>query len=278
MRLTTRFHRRKQTLQPSLFPPRRASAPREDLPTAPSLPRPRHPVAGKDLARPPRTPFLARGQRRRLLRGSARSPIRRTASRRNRPQSCCRDRSVPPNRLTTDPLDRTLSSEEPSTAGDYGTDDDVTPITSPGQPVESSLTGLQTPTIAVEKFAPRGSAGRQAGDVRDRGQERRQGARLRRDRAGRGPPRHEIPPGHATSHRKPKGAGSVGSSASSKPGQEKVIELQLVPEMEGEIGSVAQVTFQSKAGSKSIVTQPKLAITPRRPASRSTPATSPPCG
>lgn len=45
-----------------------------------------------------------------------------------------------------------------------------------------------------------------------------------------------------------------------KPGETQVIELQLVPETEGEIGSVAQVSFQAQAAVKSIVTRAKLEI------------------
>lgn len=45
------------------------------------------------------------------------------------------------------------------------------------------------------------------------------------------------------------------------PGNERVIQLQLIPETEGEIGSVASVTFASLASVRTLATQPKIALT-----------------
>lgn len=44
------------------------------------------------------------------------------------------------------------------------------------------------------------------------------------------------------------------------PGNERVIQVQLVPEQEGEIGSVASVTFAAVAGVRTLATQPKLVL------------------
>lgn len=171
------------------------------------------------------------------------------------------NRTAPPNRLTTSPLDRTIPSGDAPAAERYGADnDDVTPIPSPGQPVEANLTGLQTPSIAVEKFAPEEvQVGKPATFeivVKNVGKVPAYDVTVQ----------DEVPRGTKFRQATPQAIQTQSGGLSWKlgviePSQEKVIELQLVPEMEGEIGSVAQVTFQSKAGSKSIVTQPKLQIT-----------------
>jgi uncharacterized repeat protein (TIGR01451 family) len=44
------------------------------------------------------------------------------------------------------------------------------------------------------------------------------------------------------------------------PGQETTIVLQLLPEQEGEIGSVAQVIFHSQAAVRTVSTQPRVSI------------------
>ena len=45
------------------------------------------------------------------------------------------------------------------------------------------------------------------------------------------------------------------------PGNERIIQLQLLPETEGEIGSVASVSFAAVAGVRTLATQPKLVLT-----------------
>jgi uncharacterized repeat protein (TIGR01451 family) len=45
-----------------------------------------------------------------------------------------------------------------------------------------------------------------------------------------------------------------------QPGDERVVEIQLLPVAEGEIGSVAQVLFQSKASVRTVCTKPELTI------------------
>jgi uncharacterized repeat protein (TIGR01451 family) len=44
------------------------------------------------------------------------------------------------------------------------------------------------------------------------------------------------------------------------PGNERAIQVQLIPEQEGEIGSVASVTFAAVAGVRTLATQPKLVL------------------
>ena len=50
-----------------------------------------------------------------------------------------------------------------------------------------------------------------------------------------------------------------------EPGGERTITVQLVPEQEGELGSVARVTFEAAASVRTISTRPELKITQRAP-------------
>ena len=50
------------------------------------------------------------------------------------------------------------------------------------------------------------------------------------------------------------------------PGEEQLIKLHVVPEAEGEIGSIAQVSFQAQASVRTVSTQPRLKITYEGPA------------
>jgi uncharacterized repeat protein (TIGR01451 family) len=52
----------------------------------------------------------------------------------------------------------------------------------------------------------------------------------------------------------------VWSLGALKPGQESLVEMEVMPVAEGEIGSVATVTFNAVASAKSIATKPELAI------------------
>jgi uncharacterized repeat protein (TIGR01451 family) len=121
------------------------------------------------------------------------------------------------------------------------------------------MTGLQTPSIAVEKFAP---------DEVQLGKPCTFEIVVKN--VGKVPAydvtvTDEVPAGCRFRQANPqpqqtKTGGLAWKLGVLKPGEEQTIQLQLVPEMEGEIGSVAQVTFQAQAGVKSIVTQPKLEI------------------
>ena len=56
------------------------------------------------------------------------------------------------------------------------------------------------------------------------------------------------------------GNGLVWSLGNLRPGAESRIRIVLIPERTGEIGSVAQVTFQAQASGRIVVTQPKLSM------------------
>ncbi|MEK6249439.1 MAG: hypothetical protein N2C12_14755, partial [Planctomycetales bacterium] len=74
-----------------------------------------------------------------------------------------------------------------------------------------------------------------------------------------------VPQGTRLLGTKPKaqpagGDGLVWSLGNFEPGDEKYIEVQLMPETEGEIGSVASVSFSTRASVGVISTKPKLKI------------------
>jgi uncharacterized repeat protein (TIGR01451 family) len=164
----------------------------------------------------------------------------------------------PTNRTASGSLDTSLPSREAPTADRFSSDTDVTPIAQ-GTPVEPHMTGLQTPSIAVEKFAPEEvQVGKPATFeivVKNVGKVPAYDVTVT-DEVPRGTRFRQANPQPTQS----KTGGLAWKLGVMKPGEERVIELQLVPEMEGEIGSVAQVTFQAQAGVKSIVTQPRLEI------------------
>jgi uncharacterized repeat protein (TIGR01451 family) len=132
-----------------------------------------------------------------------------------------------------------------------------------GLPGEAALEGIQTPALVIEKRAPaeiqRGKTtllqfvvknvgGSTATDVRvfDRIP---QGAKLI---SAKPEPNHE-------------GDQLIWKLGEVKPGEEVVLETTIVPEKTGELGSVAQVTFTSKATTRTLVTEPKLTITQTTP-------------
>ena len=168
--------------------------------------------------------------------------------------------TLPPSRLATNPRERALTGSNATTDERYGAaNDDITPVPSSSAPIDANLTGLQTPSIAVEKFAPEEvQVGKPATFeivVKNVGKVPAYDVTVQ----------DVVPAGTRFQQATPQasqtqGGGLVWKLGVIQPGQEQVIELQLVPEKEGEIGSVAQVTFQSKAASKSIVTQPRLEI------------------
>jgi uncharacterized repeat protein (TIGR01451 family) len=185
--------------------------------------------------------------------------------------------SPPPNRLSANPLDAPLSSSPAATSGRYAQETPITPIggtfatyptPTPGaaasNTIEPSMVGPQQPTIAVEKYAPpEVQVGRPATFeimVKNVGKVPAYDVTVT-DEVPRGCRYRQASPQPTQSQT----GGLVWKLGAMKPGEEKIIELQLVPETEGEIGSVAQVSFQAKAGAQSIVTRPKIAITHEAP-------------
>ncbi|MFZ1932527.1 MAG: hypothetical protein WCB27_26350 [Thermoguttaceae bacterium] len=133
-----------------------------------------------------------------------------------------------------------------------------------GQPGDAQLEGVQSPQLAIQKFAPRevqmGKPATFRVTVRNTGSipacevevydQVPRGARLvaTMPQAKRGL-RGEL----------------VWTLGTIKPGEETKVEMQVVPTAEGEIGSVATVHFGADASARSIVTRPQLVVETKAP-------------
>jgi uncharacterized repeat protein (TIGR01451 family) len=131
-------------------------------------------------------------------------------------------------------------------------------------PVDPQLQGPQTPSIVLEKFAPPevqvGKAALFEIQVKNVGKVSAYDVQVVDD----------VPRGTRFLQANPQPVQTPGGKllwklGVMKPNEEKIIEVQLVPEAEGEIGSVAQVSFQAQVGSKSVVTKPKLELRHQAP-------------
>ncbi|HTN75324.1 MAG TPA: hypothetical protein VL096_08760 [Pirellulaceae bacterium] len=127
------------------------------------------------------------------------------------------------------------------------------------RPGEKELEGAQSPSLVIEKIAPPeiqvGKAATFEIHVRNVGQTAAKQVVVT----------DHIPAGTRLVDAKPEPqAGPDGALAwqlgTMEPGAEKAIVLQLMPEKEGEIGSVAQVAFAATASAKTICTKPLLAV------------------
>ncbi len=133
-----------------------------------------------------------------------------------------------------------------------------------GQPGDSRLEGVQSPQLAIQKFAPRevqmGKPATFRVTIRNTGpipacevevyDQVPRGARLLATvpEAKRGL-RGEL----------------VWTLGTIKPGEETKVEMQIVPTAEGEIGSVATVHFGADASARSVVTRPQLVLETKAP-------------
>ncbi len=140
----------------------------------------------------------------------------------------------------------------------FGSDASVTAIDGTGRPGERAMEGPQRPALEIQKFAPaeiqvgkpakfivrvRNIGARQAEDVTVR-DEVPQGTRLISTT-----PRADNESNHL-----------VWQLGTLSAGEERTIEMQLMPAAEGEIGSVATVSFATQASVKTRCTMPQLAI------------------
>jgi uncharacterized repeat protein (TIGR01451 family) len=143
-----------------------------------------------------------------------------------------------------------------------GTRAQLAPLGGPqgsGRPGSRQVEGKQTPQITIEKIAPDeiqvGKTARFELHVRNTGTVVAQGVEVR-DLVPEGtqfvtanPPASPGPQGEL-----------VWTLGALKPSDEHTIEIELRPLVEGEVGSVATVTFQAEAGVRSRVTKPDLSV------------------
>jgi uncharacterized repeat protein (TIGR01451 family) len=127
-----------------------------------------------------------------------------------------------------------------------------------GRPGERALEGPQKPALVIQKFAPPeiqvGKAAKFAVQVRNVGGQTAENVVIR----------DEVPQGTRVVNTTPR-ATSAGNQlvwdlGALSTGEERTVEIELMPTTEGEIGSVATVSCEAQASAKSRCTMPQLAI------------------
>ena len=128
-----------------------------------------------------------------------------------------------------------------------------------GQPGDSRLEGVQSPQLTIQKTAPQevqvGQPATFRVVVRNVGQTPACNVEIR----------DQTPRGARLMNTRPQAAnGSHGellwSLGTIRPGEEAVVEMDVIPTDEGEIGSVATVHFTADATARSLVTRPQLFV------------------
>ncbi len=127
-----------------------------------------------------------------------------------------------------------------------------------GKPGEHALEGPQKPSLMIQKFAPGeiqvGKPAKFVVQVRNVGSQTAQDVMIR-DIVPQGAklvnttPKADIDATHIT--------WQIGSLSA---GEERTVEMQLMPTTEGEVGSVATVSYSAQASAKTRCTMPQLAI------------------
>ncbi len=162
----------------------------------------------------------------------------------------------------TGPLDQAPTAGDAIPAA-VGSDRYATGVQDPvnegtGRPGSQQLEGAQSPTLTIEKNAP---AEIQVGKpavftvrVRNTGNVTAHGVEVH----------DEVPKGtqlvSTTPQARRDANGLVFDLGTMKPGQESLVEIQLMPVSEGEIGSLATVHFKAEASVRTVATKPELAI------------------
>jgi len=128
-----------------------------------------------------------------------------------------------------------------------------------GTPGSEQLEGPQTPQLTIQKFAPSEiQVGREAAfqvKVTNSGGIAAQGVQVH----------DEVPRGTRLVGTSPEASRDaqgnvVWDLGTLKPGEEASVEMQVMPEEEGEIGSVATVRFNAGASARCTATKPELAV------------------
>ncbi len=127
-----------------------------------------------------------------------------------------------------------------------------------GQPGERALEGPQKPALEIQKFAPPeiqvGKPAKFMVQIRNVGNQAADGVTIR----------DEVPHGTRLVSTSPtaesEGGQIVWQLGKLSPGEDRTVEMQLMPTSEGEIGSVATVSYSAQASVKTRCTMPQLAI------------------
>ena len=127
-----------------------------------------------------------------------------------------------------------------------------------GRPGEQLLEGVQNPSVAIQKLAPEeiqvGKRCTFAIRVQNTGQRTAQNVQIH----------DEVPLGTDLVGTSPRASVSGSHIAwdvgTLSVGEERTVEVELIPTEEGELGSVATVTFATQASAKARCTKPELAL------------------
>ncbi|NOZ38915.1 MAG: DUF11 domain-containing protein [Planctomycetes bacterium] len=127
-----------------------------------------------------------------------------------------------------------------------------------GRPGESLLEGAQSPSITIQKLAPEeiqvGKRCTFAIRILNNSQRTAQNVQIR----------DEVPLGTELVGTAPRatvsGSEILWDLGTLSPGEERTVEMELLPKEEGELGSVAMVTLSAQASAKSRCTRPELAL------------------
>jgi uncharacterized repeat protein (TIGR01451 family) len=144
------------------------------------------------------------------------------------------------------------------------------PVTGQGRPGPMQLEGVQTPQVSVEKRGPReisvGKPARYEIVVRNVGSATAHDVVLR-DAVPEGTALvTTTPPASPVSHASGDAEGAlVWSLGLLPPGGQATVTMEVMPQVEGDIGSVASVSFRADASVRSRATKPDLAIECRQP-------------
>ncbi len=153
------------------------------------------------------------------------------------------------------PYNRSLPTAESGLHGN-----DVAPLAGDGagKPGEKALEGPQQPTLVIQKFAPGeiqvGKTAKFVVQVRNVGAQSADGVTIR----------DEVPQGTKLISTAPnatnEGNHLVWQIGKLSPGEDRKVEMQLMPTTEGDIGSVATVSYSAQASVRTHCTMPQLAV------------------
>jgi len=127
-----------------------------------------------------------------------------------------------------------------------------------GKPGEKALEGPQQPTLVIQKFAPGeiqvGKPAKFVLQVRNAGSQAADNVTVH----------DEVPQGTQLISTSPSstndGSRLVWQLGKLSPGEDRTVEMQVMPKAEGELGSVATVTYSAQASVKTHCTMPQLAV------------------
>jgi len=127
-----------------------------------------------------------------------------------------------------------------------------------GKPGEKALEGPQQPTLVLQKFAPPeiqvGKPAKFVLQIRNAGAQTADGVVIR-DEVPQGTKLVSTSPNATT-----EGSHITWQVGKLSPGEDRSVEMQLMPVAEGEIGSVATVSYSAQVSVKSKCTMPQRAI------------------